>query len=75
LLDSLPDDPPPPPPGVANGIPSHTSKAEARIALAEVLGLPPRLRLRLREPSPLGPFADDWIGDFDDRGMDRHEGP
>jgi hypothetical protein len=73
LLDSLPDDPPPPQPGVANGKPSHTSKADARLALAEVLGLPPRLRLR--EPSPPGPLGDDWIGSLDDRGMDRHEGP
>jgi hypothetical protein len=53
LLDSLPEDPPQldPSPG---GMPrySHQTKAFARLALARILALPPKLRLR--ELDPLG---------------------
>ncbi|APW59122.1 carboxypeptidase-like regulatory domain-containing protein [Paludisphaera borealis] len=73
LLDALPEDPPPLD-GRQAGFPNfrHHSKAEARVALAEVLGLPPRLRLR--EPfMPIG--GDDWLEVLDDRGMGRIEGP
>lgn len=75
MLDSLPEDPTPPkrPPGVMiAGDFRHRSKAEARVALAEIVALPPRLRLR----APFLPnWGDDWLEDFDDRGMDRVEGP
>ncbi|MDR3621780.1 MAG: hypothetical protein P4L85_20675 [Paludisphaera borealis] len=72
LLDTLPEDPPPSD-GRQTGFPNfrHHSKAEARVALAEVLGLPPRLRLR----EPFMPnSADDWLEALVDRGMDRIEG-
>ncbi len=75
LLDALPDDPTPPkrPPGVMiAGDFRHRSKADARVALAEILATPPRLRLReLFQPR----MGDDWLDDLDDRGMDRIEGP
>lgn len=62
LLDSLPDDPPPPenPPGVIRPNFHRDSKALARIALAEILALPPALRVgQLFSPSGM-----DWFGDF-----------
>jgi hypothetical protein len=52
LLDALPEDPEPPPPGPPRGQPSgwpnfrHHSKAQARIALARTIALPPSLRHR-----------------------------
>jgi hypothetical protein len=73
LLDALPDDPPPPTQqrGMA-GVTPHHSKADARVALAEILAVPPRLRLReLFRPRT----GDDWLEDLDDRGIDRIEGP
>jgi hypothetical protein len=38
------------------------SKAQARIALAEILGLPPGLRL----PEPFLPESEGWFGNFED---------
>lgn len=63
LLDALPEDPPSPPPGNFNA-PGfrHHSKAEARIALARSLGLPPRLRLG----PPSQPGIEDRLGIFDE---------
>jgi hypothetical protein len=63
LLEGLPEDPAPPP-GSSNGAPTfrHRSKAQARIALATILGLSPGIRLRelfLRD-------GDEWFGDFED---------
>ena len=64
LLDALPEDPPTPTgPTIRASDPRHHSKAQARIALARALGLPPGLRLR-------GPFipsaGDDWLEGLDD---------
>ena len=64
MLDILPDDSPPPenPPGVIRPTFHRDNKALARIALAETLGLPPRLRLhKLFPPGPVG-----WLENFDD---------
>jgi hypothetical protein len=64
LLDALPEDPAPPA-GQPTGVPGfrHHSKAEARLALARTLGLPPALRLR--EPFPPDVWAN-WFEDLDD---------
>jgi hypothetical protein len=64
LLEALPEDPAPPA-GPPTGQPNfrHHSKAQARIALAKILGLPPGLRLR--EPFLTG-RGDDWLDDFEE---------
>ena len=63
LLDALPEDPPPPA-GPPTGQPNfrHHTKAEARIALARILGLPPALRLR----EPFLPHGDIGFEEFED---------
>ncbi len=64
LLGALPEDPAPPV-GRPTGGPDfrHHSKAQARLALAESLGLPPGLRLR----EPLRPGGDDdWLEVLDE---------
>jgi hypothetical protein len=63
MLDGLPEDPTPPADQTI-GRPNfrHQSKAKARIALAEILGLPPGLRLR----EPFLPRDAGWLGDFED---------
>ena len=61
MLDRLPEDPPPPPStGVSVPRPYHQSKAQARLAAAEILGLPPALRYR----EPLLLTDGDWHGGF-----------
>jgi hypothetical protein len=64
LLDGLPEDPPTPTgPTIRASDPRHHSRAQARIALARALGLPPALRLR----EPLMPqTGEDWLGVLDD---------
>ncbi len=67
LLDALPEDPErpaSPPTGRPPGWPNfrHHTKAQARIALARILALPPGLRLRELFP----PDRYDWVGDFED---------
>lgn len=64
LLDAMPEDPAPAV-GRPTGRPDfrHHSKAQARIALARSLGLPPGLRLR----QPLRPNGgEEWFEDLDD---------
>ena len=65
LLDALPEDPAPPT-GEPNGALGfrHHSKAESRIALARILGLPPGLRLR--EPVLPNRVEENWFEDIDD---------
>ncbi len=65
LLDALPEDPLPPPVGRPTGgsTSRHHSKAEARVALAGMLALPPGLRLRRPFLPNLG---NDWLEGLDD---------
>ena len=63
LLEALPADPPAPEPGVfSNGF-RHQSKAQARLALARSLALPPAIRLREAHQLEYGL---DPNADFDD---------
>ncbi len=63
MLDGLPEDPAPSTNQATGGASfRHQSKAQARIALAEILGLPPGLRLR----QPFLPGDAGWLGDFAD---------
>jgi len=74
LLDALPEDPTPPAGRIASASGfRHHSKAEARIALAGILGLPPGLRLHeLFSPYGGGDWlfrlnrVGDWPEGFDD---------
>jgi hypothetical protein len=64
LLEALPEDPAPPTDGNANGPrPRHKTKAQARIAVARMLGLSPELRRRepLRRTG-----GDDWLPGLED---------
>ncbi|MGC8638564.1 MAG: hypothetical protein ACP5XB_01655 [Isosphaeraceae bacterium] len=61
MLDSLPEDPPPPPTtGVITPRPHHQSKAQARLALAEILALPPAIRFQ----QPFLATDTSWHGSF-----------
>lgn len=65
LLDALPEDPSPPV-GQERSTPGQSrqhSKAQARIALAEVLALPPGLRGRNPQPNF---FTNDWLAEIGD---------
>jgi hypothetical protein len=62
MLDDMPDDPAPPPEaGEGRRVFRRQSKALARIALAEVLGLPPDLRLR----DGLIPGSGSWLASLE----------
>ena len=63
LLADLPEDPSPPAnPGRIRPAIWHRSKAQSRLALAQVLGQPPNLRLR----EPLIPYSEEGFGYFED---------
>jgi hypothetical protein len=66
LLDALPEDPTPPPPSnvIRASDHRHHSKAQARIALAGSLGLPPAIRLRASVP--VHADSNDWLDALDD---------
>jgi hypothetical protein len=62
LLDTLPEDPARPPGPAMMGRITHHTKADARIALARALALPPALRLN---EVHTGPNADDLLDALD----------